>query len=47
VIDRISGLKPDVSDPAGMHLIGVAANAVWAYDLGLVFLTVAVDGLRV
>jgi DNA-binding CsgD family transcriptional regulator len=46
VIDRISGLKPDVSDPAGMHLIGVAANAVWAYDLGLVFLTVAVDGLR-
>ena len=46
VIDRISRLKPDVSDPAGMHLIGLAANAVWAYDLGLVFLTVAVDGLR-
>jgi DNA-binding CsgD family transcriptional regulator len=46
VIDRISGLKPDVSDPAGMHLIGVAANAVWAYDLGLAFLTVAADGLR-
>ena len=46
VIDRISRLKPDVSDPAGTHLIGVAANAVWAYDLGLVFLTVAVDGLR-
>ena len=46
VIDRISGLKPDASDPAGMHLIGVAANAVWAYDLGLVFLAVAVDGLR-
>jgi DNA-binding CsgD family transcriptional regulator len=46
VIDRISRLTPDVSDPAGMHLIGVAANAVWAHDLGLAFLTVAVDGLR-
>jgi DNA-binding CsgD family transcriptional regulator len=46
VIDRISRLKPDLSDPAGMHLIGLAANAVWAYDLGLMFLTVAVDGLR-
>ena len=46
VIDRISRLTPDVSDPAGMHLIGVAANAVWAHDLGLTFLTVAVDGLR-
>ena len=29
-----------------MHLVGLAASAVWAYDLGLVFLTVAVDGLR-
>jgi DNA-binding CsgD family transcriptional regulator len=46
VIDRISCLTPDVSDPAGMHLLGVAANAVWAYDIGLPFLTVAVDGLR-
>jgi DNA-binding CsgD family transcriptional regulator len=46
VIDRISRLTPDVSDPAGMHLIGVAANAVWAHDTGLAFLTVAVDGLR-
>jgi DNA-binding CsgD family transcriptional regulator len=46
VIDRISRLTPDVSDPAGMHLIGVAANAVWAHDVGLPFLTVAVDGLR-
>jgi DNA-binding CsgD family transcriptional regulator len=46
VIERISRLKPDASDPAGMHLIGSAANAVWAYDLGLVFLTIAVDGLR-
>jgi DNA-binding CsgD family transcriptional regulator len=46
VIDRISRLTPDVSDPAGMHLIGVAANAVWAHDVGLTFLTVAVDGLR-
>jgi DNA-binding CsgD family transcriptional regulator len=46
VIDRISRLTPDISDPAGMHLIGVAANAVWAHDVGLAFLTVAVDGLR-
>jgi DNA-binding CsgD family transcriptional regulator len=46
VIDRISRLTPDASDPAGMHLIGVAANAVWAHDLGLPFLAVAVDGLR-
>jgi DNA-binding CsgD family transcriptional regulator len=46
VIDRITRLTPDVSDPAGMHLIGVAANAVWAHDIGLAFLTVAVDGLR-
>jgi hypothetical protein len=46
VIDRVSRLTPDVSDPAGMHLIGVAANAVWVHDLGLAFLTVAADGLR-
>ena len=45
-IDRISRMTPDPADPAGMYLIGVAANAVWAYDLGLVFLGAAVDGLR-
>jgi DNA-binding CsgD family transcriptional regulator len=46
VIDRMSHLTPDVCDPAGMHLIGVAANAVWAHDMGLAFLAAAVDGLR-
>ena len=46
VIDQISRLTPDHADPAGMYLIGLAASAVWAYDLGLVFLNAAVDGLR-
>jgi DNA-binding CsgD family transcriptional regulator len=47
VIDRISGITPDrASDPAALYLIGNAANAVWAFDLALGFLSAAVDGLR-
>jgi ATP/maltotriose-dependent transcriptional regulator MalT len=46
VIERISRMTPDVADPAGMCLVGSAANAVWAYDLSLGFLNTAVDGLR-
>jgi DNA-binding CsgD family transcriptional regulator len=46
VIEQISRMTPDAADPAGMYLVGLAANAVWAYDLGLVFLAAAVDGLR-
>src|SRR5260370_42705048 len=39
-------MAPDVADPAGMYLVGSAAGAVWAYDLSLEFLDMAVDGLR-
>lgn len=46
VIEAIKGTARDVDDPIGMHLIGLAANAVWAFDLGLAFLSTAVDGLR-
>ena len=46
VVERISRMTPDATDPAGMHLIGTAASAVWAYDLSLEFLHTAVDGLR-
>jgi DNA-binding CsgD family transcriptional regulator len=46
VIDRISRMTPDASDPAGMHLVGSAACGVWAFDLSLGFLDAAVDGLR-
>src|SRR3989442_9079497 len=46
VIDQISRMTPDAADPAAMYLIGSAANAVWAYDLSLAFLEIAVDGLR-
>jgi DNA-binding CsgD family transcriptional regulator/tetratricopeptide (TPR) repeat protein len=46
VIRRISHLTPDATDPVGMYLIGSAASAVWAYDLGLAFLNAAVVGLR-
>jgi hypothetical protein len=46
VIEAIRGTTPDIDDPAGMHLVGLAANAVWAFDLGLVFLSTSVDGLR-
>ena len=43
---RISLMSPDHADPAGMYLVGLAASSVWAYDLALVFLKTAVDGLR-
>ena len=46
VLDRISRMTPDAADPAGMHLVGSAASAVWAYDLSLPFLDAAVGGLR-
>ena len=46
VIDQISRLAPDAADPVRMHLVGLAASSVWAYDLSLGFLSVAVDGLR-
>ena len=44
VIDQISQLAPDAADPVGMHLVGLAASSVWAYDLSLGFLSVAVEG---
>ncbi|WP_433727303.1 AAA family ATPase [Actinoplanes sp. CA-051413] len=46
VLKRISGRPPDLTDPVGMYHLGSAANAVWAYDVALPFLAVAVDGLR-
>jgi DNA-binding CsgD family transcriptional regulator len=46
VINRISRMTPDASDPAGLHLVGAAACGVWAFDLALGFLDAAVDGLR-
>jgi DNA-binding CsgD family transcriptional regulator len=46
VIGQISLMTPDHADPAGTYLVGLAASSVWAYDLALVFLKAAVDGLR-
>jgi DNA-binding CsgD family transcriptional regulator len=46
VIEKVARMSPDASDPAAAYLLGSAATAVWAYDLSLDFLTVAVDGLR-
>jgi len=46
VVDRISRMHPDMTDPVGMYLVGSAATSVWAYDLALGFLDAAVDGLR-
>jgi DNA-binding CsgD family transcriptional regulator len=46
VLERISHLTPDAAEPVGMYEIGLAASAVWAYDLALRFLNPAVDGLR-
>lgn len=47
VIERISRMTPDATgDPAALHLLGAAANAVWAFDLALGFLGDAIDGLR-
>jgi DNA-binding CsgD family transcriptional regulator len=46
VIDRISRKTPDVRDPRGAYLVGSAAASVWAYDMALSFLDVAIDGLR-
>jgi DNA-binding CsgD family transcriptional regulator len=46
VIARISKMRPNPGDPARMHLVGSAAAAVWAYDLAVPFLDMAVHGLR-
>jgi DNA-binding CsgD family transcriptional regulator len=46
MIERISRTKPDASDPLGALAIGMGATAVWAQDLSLPFLEVAVNGLR-
>ncbi|MGA8726238.1 MAG: AAA family ATPase [Acidimicrobiales bacterium] len=46
VIDRVSQMTPNAIDPTGMYLVGTAANAVWAYDLALIFLAPAIAGLR-
>ncbi len=47
VIDRIARMTPDATgDPATLHLVGIAATAVWAFDCSLGLLTSAVDGLR-
>jgi DNA-binding CsgD family transcriptional regulator len=47
VIERISRIEPDPADPLGALAIGVAATGVWAHDLSVPFLEIAVDGLRV
>ncbi len=46
VKERISRLVPDTAQPVEMHLVGVAASAIWAFDLALKFLDPAVAGLR-
>jgi DNA-binding CsgD family transcriptional regulator len=46
VIEQISCIEPDPSDPLGALAIGVAATGVWAHDLSVPFLEIAVDGLR-
>jgi ATP/maltotriose-dependent transcriptional regulator MalT len=43
---RIEGIPLNHADPAGMHLTGIAAGTVWAWDRALPFLDVAVHGLR-
>ncbi len=46
VISAIRGLTPDPAAPAQAYLLGSAASAVWAQDVALPFLDVAVTGLR-
>jgi len=46
VNDRISRMAPDPTDPAGTLNVGTAATAVWAWDLSLAFLGIAIEGLR-
>jgi DNA-binding CsgD family transcriptional regulator len=47
VLDRIATMTPDAGqDPTAMHLVGIAASAVWAFDVALAFLDIGVDGLR-
>jgi DNA-binding CsgD family transcriptional regulator len=46
VIDRIARVSVSSSDPRGSYLFGIAANAVWSYDLALIFLDTAIGGLR-
>jgi DNA-binding CsgD family transcriptional regulator len=46
VIEQLTTRTADPADPLGMYHLGSAANAVWAFDLALAFLAVAVDGLR-
>jgi DNA-binding CsgD family transcriptional regulator len=43
---RIERIPLNHADPAGMHLTGIAAGTVWAWDRALPFLDVAVHGLR-
>ncbi len=46
ITSRVARAVPDVTDPAGMYLTGAAATAVWAHDLSLGYLELAVHGLR-
>ncbi|HEX7255667.1 MAG TPA: AAA family ATPase [Gaiellaceae bacterium] len=47
VLERLARRSPeDGTDPAELSILGAAANAVWAFDVGLGFFDSAVDGLR-
>jgi len=45
-VARLATMTTSDADPQGLYHLGTAANAVWAPDLALPFLTAAVDGLR-
>jgi DNA-binding CsgD family transcriptional regulator len=46
VLERVARLTPAADDPVRTYLVGIAAAAVWAFDLALGFINTAVDGLR-
>jgi len=45
-VARLATMTARDADPQGLHRLGTAANAVWAPDLALPFLTSAVAGFR-
>jgi DNA-binding CsgD family transcriptional regulator len=47
VVRQLSGLDHGDRRPESLYYLGAAANAVWAYDIGLRYLSGAVVGLRV
>lgn len=46
VVARLTTITSRDVDPGGLYYLGLAANAVWAPDLALPFLTAAMAGLR-